>query len=141
MTNLTEGEISTLAAHIADRSDEELLEEATVRGIDLVLAHFFRTAESRYRPDRFSGTEETIQWTITCGPEDRDFAMSFDKERCVVVPGEAPDPVAILTMSLPDFTRFIAFGIDGVDAYMDGTLEIEGDITYAENIELWFDRT
>ena len=45
-----------------------------------------------------------------------------------------------LGQSLPDFLRFIAGELDGMQAFMSGKLRLSGDLMFAQNMQRWFNR-
>ena len=57
---------------------------------------------------------------------------------CKVEPGAAETPRLTLTLELPDFLRFVAGQLDGMQAFMSGKLKLGGDIMLAQTMQTWF---
>jgi hypothetical protein len=132
----------TLARHLANRPDEEIIAKVVEQGADTLLDRIFWGMETRFQPDRFDfDSEESVaQWVIYWDDDVREYTVRCTSVSCMTRRGADPQAFAVLSMALPDFLRFLAFRQEGVDAYMDGTLEVEGDLMYAESMEQWFRR-
>ena len=61
-------------------------------------------------------------------------------EGCDVTSGAADAPKVTLGMSLPNFMRFIAGKLDGMQAFMSGQLKLGGDMMFATMMQAWFER-
>jgi hypothetical protein len=132
--------VEALARRLANRPDEEIIAEVLERGVDTVLDRVFWGMEKNFRPDRFDGDDSIAEWVIHWDEDVREYTVRCTSAGCTTSRGGDPQAAAIMSMALPDFLRFLAFRQEGVDAYMDGTLEIEGDLMYAESMEPWFIR-
>jgi len=110
-----------LAQLLDGRSDEEINEFVTAAGVDTVLGQVFDAMRDITAPD---GTK-TYQFKVADG------AASWSE-------GAGETPRVTLTFGLPDFLRFVAGQLDGMQAFMSGKLRLAGDMMFATTLQTWF---
>jgi putative sterol carrier protein len=57
---------------------------------------------------------------------------------CKATPGASDAPTATLAFTLPNFVRFMAGEMNGIQAFMTGKVRISGDVMYAQRSESFF---
>ena len=62
----------------------------------------------------------------------------MDGGTCRVATGPADSPTATLSFTLPNFVRFMAGEMNGIQAFMTGKVRISGDVMYAQRSESFF---
>jgi len=127
-----------LAALIDGKTDEEINGVLAAAGAETVVDQVFDAMQSRFKPDAAAGQSAVIQWDIT-GPDgaiSRQFRVA-DGACSVAKDTEQPARVT-LALTQPDFLRFIAGQLDGMQAFMSGRLKVSGDLMFAQTMQTWF---
>jgi putative sterol carrier protein len=127
-----------LAVVIKGLSDEEIRQAAAEAGVGLVLERIFATMQSMFRPDKAAGQDGVVQWEVDDGDSTHVYHVVVDAGTCRTEAGPADAPKATLSFALPDFLRFIAGEMNGIQAFMTGKVRISGDVMYAQRTESFF---
>ena len=127
-----------LATLIKGLSDEEIRQGVSAAGVELVLERIFAATESMFRPDRAQGQDGVVQWEVTDGDSTHVYQVIVDSGTCRASAGPADAPKATLTFDLPNFVRFMAGEMNGIQALMTGKVRISGDVMYAQRMESFF---
>ncbi|HYH51799.1 MAG TPA: SCP2 sterol-binding domain-containing protein [Acidimicrobiia bacterium] len=127
-----------LAALIDGLSDDEIHERASAAGVDVILERIFATMESMFRPDRAQGHDGVVQWEVDDGVTTRAYHVVMRGGTCRTGVGSAEAPKATLSFTLPNFLRFMAGEMNGIQAFMTGKVRISGDVMYAQRMEGFF---
>lgn len=129
---------SALAELVEGHSDDEITQAAEELGIDTLLDQVFAGMEEAFRPDKAAGQNAVVQWDVNAPDGTRSRTVHIADGTCKVEPGAAENPRLTLTLSLPDFLRFVAGQLDGMQAFMSGKLKLGGDIMLAQTMQSWF---
>jgi putative sterol carrier protein len=129
-----------LAELIDDRSDDEINEFVQAVGVDAVLDQIFQAMQERFAPEKTGGQTAVAQWDIAAPDGTHTRSVTMSPEGCAVANGAAEAPRVTLGMSLPNFMRFIAGKLDGMQAFMSGQLKLGGDMMFATMMQNWFER-
>ena len=129
-----------LAELIDDRSDDEINEFVQAAGVDAVIDQIFQAMKERFAPEKTGGQTAVAQWDITAPDGTHTRSVTMSPEGCDVTSGPADAPKVTLGMSLPNFMRFIAGKLDGMQAFMSGQLKLGGDMMFATMMQAWFER-
>ena len=127
-----------LAALIDGLSDEEIHQAALAAGVGVVLERIFATMQSMFRPERAEGQDGVVQWEVDDGNSTHVYHVTMDAGTCVADAGPAVAPKATLNFTLPNFLRFMAGEMNGIQAFMTGKVRISGDVMYAQRMEGFF---
>lgn len=127
-----------LATLIAGRSDEEVSQAVSAAGVDVVLGKIFAAMESMFRPDRAAGQDGVVQWEVDDSGSTHVYHVTTAGGTCQASPGPADAPKATLSFTLPNFVRFMAGEMNGIQAFMTGKVRISGDVMYAQRMESFF---
>ena len=120
------------------RSDEEINEFVNAAGVDTVLSQVFDAMKSRLDPQKSAGQTAVVQWDVN-GPDGiHSYQFKVDNGSGSWTQGTPDTPRVTLTFSLPDFLRFVAGQLDGMQAFMGGKLKLAGDMMFATTLQTWF---
>ena len=129
---------SALSELVEGNSDDEITKAAEELGIDTLLDQVFAGMEQAFRPDKAAGQNAVVQWDVNAPEGTRSRTVRIADGTCKVEPGAAETPRLTLTLELPDFLRFVAGQLDGMQAFMSGKLKLGGDIMLAQTMQAWF---
>ena len=131
---------AVLVELVGGKSDDDLNQLATDLGVETLLAQIFAGMQQAFVPDHAAGVDATVQWDVTAPDGVHSWHVSVSDGACEVGPGPADAPRVTLGQSLPDFLRFIAGELDGMQAFMSGKLRLSGDLMFAQSMQRWFNR-
>ena len=129
---------NALAELVGGHSDDEITKAAEELGIDTLLDQVFAGMEQAFRPEKAAGQNAVVQWDVNAPEGTRSRTVRIADGTCKVEPGAAETPRLTLTLELPDFLRFVAGQLDGMQAFMSGKLKLGGDIMLAQTMQAWF---
>lgn len=108
--------------------------EAAPDSMERAGAAFLRMAE-RFRPEQ--ATDLDAAWVVDVagrGPT----TIHVRGSRCLVSPGAVDDPVATLTTDADTWVELVEGHVDGIRAFLQGRLRVEGDLNLALRLETLF---
>lgn len=97
-------------------------------------ASFIHLAE-RFRASEARGLAAT--WVITVSGHGA-YTIHVDQGRCLISPGAVADPAASLRTDAQTWFDLVAGRVDGVAAFLDGRLEVAGDLHLAVRLDTMF---
>ena len=127
-----------LAELLDGRSDEEIATFVEALGPDAVLEQIFSAMSAQFDASKAQGQTAVVQWDITVGDKTSSFTVTVENGVCTATAGPADNPRLTLQLALPDFMRFIAGQLDGMQAFMGGKLKLAGDMMFATQMQTWF---
>jgi putative sterol carrier protein len=119
---------AAFASFVRKRSDDQL--DRTV-GTDSGLRMIFRGMERSFRPDKTQGFSGDIQYALRVRGETKRWVVRIADGTIRTGPGVSPKPALTIRMALPTFARVIARELPGAQAFMEGKIEMEGDVQLA----------
>ena len=128
-----------LAELLDGRSDEEINQFAGEAGVDTLLAQIFEGMRAAFVPERAAGQSAIAQWDITAPDGPHTYQVRMADGQCSVAQGAVEPARVTLGLTLPDFLRFVAGQLDGMQAFMSGKLKLSGDMMFATTMQNWFD--
>lgn len=128
----------SLAALIEDKSDDRINEAVTEMGVEPVLGKVFEAMQARFNPDKAAGQSAVMQWDVTAPDAVHTYQVKVADGSCTVAEGAPETARVTLGMALPDFLRFVAGKLDGMQAFMTGKLKLSGDMMFAQSMQSWF---
>ena len=140
MTDAGANPAAVLTELVQGKSDDDLNQLATDLGVDILLAQIFEGMQQAFVADKAAGVEATVQWDVTAPDGVHSWQVAVADGTCTVGQGAADAPRVTLGLSLPDFLRFIAGELDGMQAFMSGKLRLSGDLMFAQTMQAWFAR-
>jgi len=93
----------------------------------------FEAMAGRFRPEKATGVNATIQYDIS-GDQGGTWHATIKDGACTVTPGASPNPTLTLGMSAQDWLDMVSGKLKGQDAYMRGKLKLKGDMALAMKI-------
>ena len=127
-----------LGALVEGKTDEEINQFLGETGVTQVLDQIFNAMKERFQPDKAAGQTAVVQWDISTPDGTETYQFKVDNGTCDVVKGGTDTARVTLGLSLPDFIRFIAGKLDGMQAFMSGRLKLSGDMMFAQTMQAWF---
>jgi putative sterol carrier protein len=104
--------------------------EYTVR--QLILNH-----EKAFMPERAAGVDAVVQYHLT-GEEGGDWIITIKDGTCKVAEGVAENPKMTMTADAREFGDILLGKIDGMAAFMQGKLQLKGDLNLAMKLTSFF---
>jgi putative sterol carrier protein len=127
-----------LAELLEGQSDEDITTFVNNLGVDAVLGQIFSAMEERFQPDKAAGQSAVVQWDITTAGDTHSYTVTIADGTCKATQGASESPRLTLGLALPDFLRFVAGKLDGMQAFMGGKLKLSGDMLFAQQMQAWF---
>ena len=134
----TEDPRAALAELVEGHSDDEITKAAEELGVETLLDQVFAGMEEAFQPDKAAGQTAVVQWDVSAPDGTHSRTVHIADGTCKVEPGTAESPRLTLTLTLPDFLRFVSGQLDGMQAFMSGKLKLGGDIMLAQTMQAWF---
>ena len=104
--------------------------EYTVK--ELVFNH-----EKAFLPEKAAGLEAIVQYHLT-GDEGGDYIIQIGDDKCSVSEGVAKDPVMTMTADGGYFRDVLLGQEDGMKGFMEGKLQLAGDLNLAMKLTSFF---
>lgn len=104
--------------------------EYTVR--QLILNH-----EKAFVPERAVGVDAVVQYHLT-GEEGGDWIITVKDGQCKVTEGVAENPKMTMTADAREFGDILLGKMDGMAAFMQGKLQLKGDLNLAMKFTTFF---
>jgi len=127
-----------LAQLLEGRSDDEINEFVNAVGVDTVLAQVMDAMKERLDPQKSAGQTAVVQWDVKAPDGTHSYQFKVDNGSGSWTQGTPDAPRVTLTFSLADFLRFVAGQLDGMQAFMQGKLQLAGDMMFATTLQTWF---
>ncbi len=93
--------------------------------------------EKAFMPEKAPGLEAVVQYHLT-GDEGGDFIINIGGDQCKVEEGVAEAPVMTLTADGAYFRDVLLGRADGMKGFMDGKLQLAGDLNLAMKLTSFF---
>ena len=126
------------AEFLKGKSDAQL---ERIVGNRLVLGRIFKTMERQFEPARAGGFQGEIQYVLTTRRGEQPWAIDVHDGRATVYPGRATSPALTLIMGVPTFARILSQEVEPGRAWLDGSIQVEGDLPVAARLGDMFGRS
>ncbi len=93
--------------------------------------------EKAFQAEKAAGLDAIIQYKLT-GDEGGDFIITIKDDACSVEEGVADDPVMTLTADGRYFGDVLLGKEDGMQGFMQGKLQLAGDLNLAMKLTSFF---
>jgi putative sterol carrier protein len=123
---------------VEGHSDEEITKAAEELGVETLLDQVFDGMQQAFQPEKAAGQSAVVQWDVNAPDGTHSHTVRIADGTCTVESGATDSPRLTLTLSLPDFLRFVTGQLDGMQAFMSGKLKLAGDIMLAQTMQSWF---
>jgi putative sterol carrier protein len=91
---------------------------------------FEKVLPSRFKPDKASGIDVTVQVKIT-GPNGGDWVVTIKNQKLEVEEGTHPSPTLTLEMAETGYMQLVNGEMSGEKAFLTGKLRFKGNIAVA----------
>lgn len=137
MTEETQDPREALAEATKDKSDEEITQlVADMGGTEQLLDMIFDGMKEALDPDK--AQDCVIGWKLTEGGTTHPYTITIENKQASYEKREPEDARVTLSMSVPDYLRLISGNLDGMQAFMQGKIKIQGDMMFAQQIQTMF---
>jgi len=93
--------------------------------------------EKAFKPDKAAGVEAVIQYHLK-GEEGGDYVVTIENDECSVEKGTTEDPTMTLTADGVYFRDVLLGKEDGMKGFMEGKLQLAGDLNLAMKLTSFF---
>lgn len=104
---------------------------------DFTVAELIKNHEKAFQPDRAAGVEAIVQYHLT-GEEGGDWIIDISGGKCTVTEGNHPNPKMTMTADAREFADILLGKMDGMAAFMQGRLQLAGDLNLAMKLTSFF---
>jgi putative sterol carrier protein len=104
---------------------------------DFTVEALIRNHEKAFQPDRAAGVEAIVQYHLT-GEEGGDWIINIAGGKCTVTEGVHPSPKMTMTADAREFADILLGKMDGMAAFMQGRLQLAGDLNLAMKLTSFF---
>jgi len=122
---------AAFAAFVRGKSDRRL--DRTV-GSRLGLRLVFRGMERSFQPNRANGFSGDIQYELKVNGVIKAWLVQIRGPRIKTAPERSGKPAVTLRMAVPTFARIVAGQIPAAQAFLEGRIQVEGDINLAARL-------
>jgi len=105
------------------------------------MTRIFRAMEQQFQPARAAGFQGQIQYVLTTSKGRYPWAIDVRDGRAAVTPTQASNPAVTLTLSVPTFARMLDGDVEPGRAWMEGLVQIDGDLSVAARLGDMFGRS
>lgn len=126
-----------LAEAVKDKTDEEITQllEST-GGVEATLDMTFEGMTQALKPE--AAQDCVVGYSLTNGGDTYNYAVIIQDKKATYEKREPNDARVTLGMSAPDYLRLISGNLDGMQAFMQGKLKLQGDMMFAQQIQTMF---
>lgn len=122
---------------VKGKSDEEINELLqNMGGVEQMLDMTFEGMRDALNPD--AAQDCVVGYSLTEGGNTYNYAVIIKDKACAVEKREPTDARVTLGMTVPDYLRLISGELDGMQAFMQGKLKLQGDMMFAQQIQTMF---
>ena len=104
---------------------------------DYTVKELIYNHEKAFIPEKAAGLEAVVQYHLT-GEEGGDYIITIGNDKCSVSEGVAEDPVMTMTSDASYFRDVLLGREDGMKGFMDGKLQLAGDLNLAMKLTSFF---
>ena len=122
---------------IKGKSDEEIMGFVTTfGGPEPVLDLIFEGMKTALNPD--TAQDCVVGYQLTAGDNTFNYVVTVVDKQASFEKKEPDGARVTLGLALPDFLRLIAGDLDGMQAFMQGKLKLQGDMMFAQQVPQMF---
>jgi putative sterol carrier protein len=122
---------------VKGKSDEEITQLLTgLGGVEQVLDMTFEGMTQALMPE--AAQDCVVGYSLTDAGNTYNYAVIINDKKCTYEKREPTDSRVTLGMAVPDYLRLISGDLDGMQAFMQGKLKLQGDMMFAQQIQTMF---
>jgi putative sterol carrier protein len=104
---------------------------------DYTVRQLIQNHEKAFMPDKAAGVDAVVQYHLT-GEEGGDWIIAIKDGVCKVTEGVAENPKMTMTADAHEFSDILLGKLDGMSAFMQGKLQLKGDLNLAMKFTTFF---
>ena len=104
---------------------------------EYTVEQLIRNHEKAFQPEKAVGVDAVIQYHLT-GEEGGDWIITIRDGACTVAEGTAENPKMTLTADAQLFRDVLTGKQDGMQAFMQGKIQLAGDLNLAMKLTSFF---
>ncbi|MFN2543971.1 MAG: LLM class flavin-dependent oxidoreductase [Actinomycetota bacterium] len=120
------------------KSDAQL---ERIVGNRFTLGRIFHGMERQFNPAQSGAFNGEIQYVLTTSRGEHPWAIDVHDGKATVRPGRSSKPAVTLKLSVPTFARMLSGDVEPGRAWLEGAVEIEGDLPLAARLGDMFGRS
>lgn len=125
---------------VKGKSDDEIMEFVkNMGGTEGLLTLTFEGMKAALNPEK--AQDCVIGYKLTEGDTTHTYTVTVKGGTAAYEKRDPSDARVTLGLTLPDYLRLIAGELDGMQAFMQGKLKLEGDMMFAQQIPQMFGLT
>jgi putative sterol carrier protein len=97
---------------------------------ELTINEFMAGMAKSFVAEKAAGVDAVIQFKFS-GTEAGEWNVTIKEGKCLVAQGLAPSPKLTLSADSKDFIKVFTGQLDGMQAFMQGKLRLQGDMSLA----------
>jgi putative sterol carrier protein len=122
---------------VKGKSDDEIVQLLKDSGgVEQTLDMTFEGMKSALNPD--TAQDCVVGYALTDAGNTYNYAVIIKDKTCTYEKREPSDARVTLGMAVPDYLRLISGDLDGMQAFMQGKLKLQGDMMFAQQIQTMF---
>jgi len=122
---------------VKGKSDDEIVQLLKDSGgVEQTLDMTFEGMKEALNPE--TAQDCVVGYSLTHGGLAYNYAVVIKDKTCTYEKREPSDARVTLGMSVPDYLRLISGDLDGMQAFMQGKLKLQGDMMFAQQIQTMF---
>ena len=122
---------------VAGKSDEEIVQFLNdFGGVEQTLDMTFEGMKQALKPE--AAQDCVVGYSLTEGGNIYNYAVIIKDKACTYEKREPSDARVTLGLTVPDYLRLISGDLDGMQAFMQGKLKLQGDMMFAQQIQTMF---
>jgi len=126
-----------LGEAIKGKSDDEVVQLLKDSGgVEQTLDMIFEGMKSALKPE--VAQDCIIGWSLTEGGNTYNYAVIVKDKACTYEKRDPSDARVTLGLSVPDYLRLISGEMDGMQAFMQGKMKLQGDMMFAQQMQNMF---
>jgi putative sterol carrier protein len=110
-------------------------------GNRFTLGRIFRGMEKQFQPAQAGEFKGEIQYVLTTRRGDHPWAIDVHDGKATVRQGRASKAALTLSLSVPTFARMLTGEVEPGRAWLEGAVQIEGDLPLAARLGDMFGRS
>lgn len=127
-----------VAALLDGHTDDEVTSAVTELGTDETIAQIADVMVEWLRNARSGIPDAIVQCDITAPEGIHTFHLTIADGTFATDPGPGHAPTVSLELALADFLRLVTGRLNGLEAFLSGTLKLSGDLILGQQMQSWF---
>lgn len=126
-----------LEESVKGKTDEEIMGFVeTMGGSETVLTMVFEGMKAAINPEK--AQDAVIGFELTENGTTHAFTVTVQGGTAAYEKAAPTDARVTLGLSVPDYLRLVAGELDGIQAFMQGKLKLQGDMMFAQQVPMMF---